>query len=235
MALFKVLRGREELGSYRFDGGSVRIGRQQDCEIRLVDQAVSRNHAEVSRKGDSWVLRIREARNGIFVNGNLVSFRVLKSGDCIEIGHFVIKFDNESTEGPEASSQYTGDEDGGGETTVNISLSDAMAIHNMNKDVMGAHLAWYGETETQNVVGLSGERTVIGSLMGCEARLPESLGSTGLCAAVVKSATGYDLELMQDARDVKVNARPVLGATRLSDGDRIQLGNYILLFHEPLD
>jgi len=235
MALFKLLRGREELGSYRFDGGNVRIGRQQDCEIRITDPGVSRNHAEINRKGDSWVLRIREARNGVFVNGNLVSFRVLKSGDCIEIGHFVIKFDNGPATGPETSGPYVAEESGVSETTVNISLSDALKIHNLNKEVMGSHLAWYGETEVQNIVGLTAEKTVIGSLVDCEVRLPESPGSTGLCAAIVKSATGFDLEPLEDAIDLKLNAQPVLAAACLNDGDRIQLGNYILLFREPLD
>jgi pSer/pThr/pTyr-binding forkhead associated (FHA) protein len=233
MAVFTVLQGRKELGSYRFDGGSVRIGRQKDCEIRLTDGAVSRNHAEVNRKGDSWVLQIKGARNGIFVNGNLVSFRVLKPGDRIEIATFVIRFDDEAAE----AQGFPGGVDlpEGADTTINISLSDAMAIHNLNKDVMGAHVAWHAETEEQFVVALGEERTVIGSLVGCEVKLPEGPGSTGLCAAVVRSATGFDLEPLEDSGGLKLNARPVVRATRLSGGDRIELGNYIVVFHAAMD
>jgi len=233
MAEFRVMQGRKELGTYRFDGGSVRIGRQKDCEIRLTDGAVSRNHAEVNRKGDSWVLQIKGARNGIFVNGNLVSFRILKSGDCIEIATFVIRFDDDAIQAQELEADLDIPE--GADTTINISLSDAMAIHNLNKDVMGAHVAWYGDAEAQNVVPLTEDRTVIGSLVGCEVKLPEGPGSTGLCAAVVKSATGFDLEPMEDAGDLKLNARPVARAARLSGGDRIQLGNYIVVFHAAME
>jgi len=236
MAQFRLLQGRNEIGCYRFDGGNVRIGRKEDCEIRINDAAVSRNHAEVSLKGESWVLRIREARNGIFVNGNLISFRVLKSGDRIEIGHFVIQFDDEASAAEsDAPAELEEWATAGESTTINISLSDVMKIHNMNKDVMGAHLAWYGDTEVQNIVGLTEEKTVIGSLESCEARIPEGPGSTGLCAAIRKSATGFDLEPLEDSVDLKLNARPLSKPERLTDGDRIQLGAYILQFHEPLE
>ena len=56
-----------------------------------------------------------------------------------------------------------------------------------------------------------------------------------MCAAVLKSATGFDLQPLEDAADLKLNAQPVLQPAQLADGDRIQLGNYILQFHEPLD
>ena len=215
MAEFKVFQGRSQLGSYRFDDGCVRIGRHPDCEIQLTDSSVSRNHAEVNRKGDAWVLKISQSRNGMFVNGNMISFRVLKSGDRIEISHFVIQFDGDST-------------------TVAISLRDALKIHNLNSQVMGAHVGWYGDGDDENIVSLKGNRTLIGSTEECQIRVAPRPGCMGQCAAIDSSDTGFELEPLADAGPLKVNAQPVVGKLLLKDGDRIMWGSYILQFRASM-
>ncbi len=240
MAVFKVLQGRELLASYSFDEGSVRIGRSPESEIQLNDGAVSRNHAEVSCKGSSWVLQIREARNGIFVNGNLVSFRLLRSGDRIEIAHFVIQFEDEGDANVDAGSPHLkGAEkelgkEVGENTTITISLSDALAIHKLNESVMEAHLAWYGDTEKQKICTLSNERTLIGSGESCGVQLPAGPGSEGDCAVVTRGEDSFELQPLSPSITVKVNASAVTGPVHLEDEDRIQIGNYIVQFREPL-
>jgi len=240
MAEFKVFQGRSQLGSYRFNDGCVRIGRHPECEIQLTDSSVSRNHAEVNRKGDAWVLKISQSRNGMFVNGNMISFRVLKSGDRIEISHFVIQFEDgatdESTVEPGAvnSADGSGAIDDGDSTTVAISLRDALKIHNLNAQVMGAHVGWYGDGDDENIVSLKGNRTLIGSTEDCQIQVAPRPGCIGLCAAIDRSDAGFELEALEDAGPLKVNAQPVVGKLHLKDGDRIMWGSYILQFRESM-
>ncbi len=242
MAGFKVFQGRSELGRYHFTDGCIRIGRHPDCEIQLLDPSVSRNHAEVNRKGEAWVLKISQSRNGMFVNGNMVSFRVLKDGDRIEIAHFVIQFEEnedsaDGTQAPaaqDANSQFSAFDDRDS-TTVTISLQDALKIHELNTEVMGAHIGWYEDKEEENIVSLNKERILIGSTAECDVHVTPRDGFQGLCAAVQKSGAGFVLEPLAEANNLKVNLVPITETTPLKDGDRIMWGGHILMFREPLD
>ncbi|MFZ5443648.1 MAG: FHA domain-containing protein [Myxococcota bacterium] len=72
------------------------IGRADDAAIRVRDRAVSRKHARLLRRGREHVLQIvPSSMNGIYVNGLLLKKdRVLKTGDVIEIGQTVLRFDD---------------------------------------------------------------------------------------------------------------------------------------------
>jgi pSer/pThr/pTyr-binding forkhead associated (FHA) protein len=77
-----VLSGPGRLTGARFPlvGDVVRLGRQSDCEVVLLDPGISRLHAEVARDGERIVLRNRSATNPTRRNGALVSGEV-------EVGH----------------------------------------------------------------------------------------------------------------------------------------------------
>ena len=49
-----------------------RIGRDQDCEVRLTDSQVSRKHVEIAFERGAWCLRDLKSANGIFVDGRRV-------------------------------------------------------------------------------------------------------------------------------------------------------------------
>jgi pSer/pThr/pTyr-binding forkhead associated (FHA) protein/Zn-dependent protease with chaperone function len=64
-----------------------RIGRNQDNDIMLDNDRVSRYHAEIIREGDRLVLVDKKSRNGVWLNGERVRTRaVLTPGDIIRIG-----------------------------------------------------------------------------------------------------------------------------------------------------
>lgn len=71
------------------------IGRADEAQIRVRDRAVSRQHAVLKRKERDYVLEpVASAMNGAYVNGQLLRrAKVLKSGDTIEVGHTVLRFD----------------------------------------------------------------------------------------------------------------------------------------------
>jgi hypothetical protein len=82
--------GRHEIGL-----GMVRIGRDDDNEIKLAAKTVHRTHAVVHRTSDAdfVVTDVSGAGgNGVIVNGNRVSEARLKHGDRIELGEVALRF-----------------------------------------------------------------------------------------------------------------------------------------------
>lgn len=62
------------------------IGRRASNDLKLSATDVSREHAEILRQGDQYVLRDRGSTFGTFVNGARVTEQPLKHGDTIRLG-----------------------------------------------------------------------------------------------------------------------------------------------------
>ncbi len=72
---------------------SWRIGRSRDNELTLVDNSVSRRHAEIHRdKGDVFTIIDLDSLNGVYVNNNKIHRHRLHEGDIIEIGDISLRF-----------------------------------------------------------------------------------------------------------------------------------------------
>ena len=64
-----------------------RIGRNQDNDIVLNNDRVSRYHAEIVCEGESLKVADRQSRNGVWVNGRRIKESTeLKPGDKLRIG-----------------------------------------------------------------------------------------------------------------------------------------------------
>jgi ABC-type multidrug transport system ATPase subunit len=71
----------------------IRIGRDEDNDIRLNDLWVSGKHAEIRRKGSSFVLVDLNSSNGLHYNGRRVPRATLKPGDVFTIGRHEFLWD----------------------------------------------------------------------------------------------------------------------------------------------
>ncbi|MCO5165069.1 MAG: FHA domain-containing protein [Planctomycetes bacterium] len=71
-----------------FGHGIVRVGRGEDCDLRLDDPLVSRYHALIERQpGDRFVVHDQLSSNGIQVNGERIDrARPLRDGDVLLLG-----------------------------------------------------------------------------------------------------------------------------------------------------
>lgn len=71
------------------------IGRGDDAPVRVRDRAVSRQHARLFRTSRTWFIEpITTSMNGVYVNGLLLrKGKALRTGDTIELGHTVLRFD----------------------------------------------------------------------------------------------------------------------------------------------
>jgi pSer/pThr/pTyr-binding forkhead associated (FHA) protein len=78
--------------TYPLRGPVVTIGRHPDAAIFLDDVTVSRNHAQVVREGDDWVIVDEGSLNGTYVNRRRGERAVLGDGDEIQIGKYKLTF-----------------------------------------------------------------------------------------------------------------------------------------------
>jgi len=80
-----------EDGTFVELAGRMVIGRNPDCDVRLIDPEVSRRHAEIRPHTDTHVLR-DTSFNGTFIEDTQVTQRVLRDGDRIRMGQHTLTY-----------------------------------------------------------------------------------------------------------------------------------------------
>jgi diguanylate cyclase (GGDEF)-like protein len=75
---------------YKVEGDKVVIGRGQKAQIRLFDDGISREHAQIVIDGNQIILQDLGSTNGTFCNGLKVDRRELVDGDKILVGSTTI-------------------------------------------------------------------------------------------------------------------------------------------------
>jgi pSer/pThr/pTyr-binding forkhead associated (FHA) protein len=63
------------------------------ADIDVGDESASRRHAFIAHRGGEFVLKDMGSTNGTVLNGEVISDRVLMSGDEIQIGTAVLRFE----------------------------------------------------------------------------------------------------------------------------------------------
>jgi pSer/pThr/pTyr-binding forkhead associated (FHA) protein len=78
--------------TYALAAERVTIGRHPDSDVFLDDVTVSRNHAEVVRDGDTYVISDEGSLNGTYVNRKRIERHTLVDGDELQIGKYKLTF-----------------------------------------------------------------------------------------------------------------------------------------------
>ncbi len=89
-AFLIVIAGNNVGEMYQVTPDGLILGRGSDVPIRLFDDGVSRNHAQVVLDGSDVMLKDMGSSNGTFCNGLRVDNKVLTDGDKIQIGRTTI-------------------------------------------------------------------------------------------------------------------------------------------------
>jgi len=89
-AYLVVLAGASVGEMYKVDGDKTVIGRGQKAQVRLLDDGISREHAQVVVEGNRIFLEDLGSTNGTFCNGLKVDRRELCDGDKILVGSTTI-------------------------------------------------------------------------------------------------------------------------------------------------
>ncbi len=87
-----VIQGRDQGSRFRLDDSLVTIGRGTANTIQLHDTEVSRDHVELVRRGDKFVLKDMGSSNGTFVNGRQIREHELASGDQVQLGRTLLLY-----------------------------------------------------------------------------------------------------------------------------------------------
>ncbi len=87
-----VIQGRDQGTRYRLDEATVTLGRGPNHSVQLHDTEVSRDHAELYRRGDVYILRDLGSSNGTYVNGRAVKEFELASGDQLQLGRTLLLY-----------------------------------------------------------------------------------------------------------------------------------------------
>ncbi len=66
------------------------MGRGGNCDIRINDKSISREHCRIQWQGNSIVINDTDSTNGIFVNNRKISKAAVKDGDFITLGQTTI-------------------------------------------------------------------------------------------------------------------------------------------------
>src|SRR3954465_8556723 len=89
-AYLVVLAGASVGEMYKVEGDKTIIGRGQKAQIRLFDDGISREHAQIVIEGNQIILQDLGSTNGTFCNGLKVDRRELVDGDKILVGSTTI-------------------------------------------------------------------------------------------------------------------------------------------------
>ena len=86
-AFLVVLTGDARGTTLVVDSLPAELGRSPEVDLVLVDDTVSRRHAELRRDGARWLLRDLGSRNGTRVNGvRLLDEAEVRAGDRVSFG-----------------------------------------------------------------------------------------------------------------------------------------------------
>lgn len=87
---FQVLEGLEAGRLYERLSTPLTIGREEDNDIQLNDERISRFHAKIQCDAGRIILTDLDSTNGTRVNGHPVRLRALQPGDLVTIGRCVL-------------------------------------------------------------------------------------------------------------------------------------------------
>jgi two-component system NtrC family sensor kinase len=96
-----VIRGNDQGARFELEGNSTGVGRDWSNQVQLHDTEVSRQHAEIRRAGEAYVLADLDSSNGTFVNGKRVKEHRLSSGDQLQLGGTLMLFTRPAEESGE--------------------------------------------------------------------------------------------------------------------------------------
>lgn len=89
-AILTILKDGEKIRSQSIDG-EVMLGRAEGCVIRLDDRAISRQHAVLRPTADGIQIDKKSEFAPLMVNGTDCTSAVMKEGDVISIGPYLLR------------------------------------------------------------------------------------------------------------------------------------------------
>ena len=97
MAKLIVKLGPKVMKELFINKPSIKLGRLEDNDIVLEDNLSSRHHCEIIQRDNKYILNDLKSANGTMVNKKKISSYTLQENDEIEIGSYIIVFNEGSS------------------------------------------------------------------------------------------------------------------------------------------
>jgi pSer/pThr/pTyr-binding forkhead associated (FHA) protein len=98
MPVLRIKSGSQKGKIHDIREDSLVLGRETGGGLQLLDQGVSRRHAEIFRIGEMFFIRDLDSRNGTFVNDKPINEEILRVGDQVRLGNTVVVFEDRLAE-----------------------------------------------------------------------------------------------------------------------------------------
>jgi HD-GYP domain-containing protein (c-di-GMP phosphodiesterase class II)/pSer/pThr/pTyr-binding forkhead associated (FHA) protein len=165
MATIRVKTGPNKGKNYDLQGTPLTVGREDNQVIQILDQGVSRAHAEIFRLGEMCFIRDLNSTNGTFVNDVKISEESLKAGDEMLIGTTILLFEDLApgmTKGDGV--EFEGEENAKIESTTVELKVDTKGTRAIGREVQSRNLTLISQAgrilRTERDVQAAQERTV---------------------------------------------------------------------------
>ncbi|MEW5739318.1 MAG: FHA domain-containing protein [Myxococcota bacterium] len=209
------------------DEDAILLGRDQHCQVVLAQQAVSRNHARITRDGTLFFVEDLGSSYGTQINGQKLpkgEKRLLRNGDTIEIAQFDVVFDRVA------------------DVAEDVSGKTMFVSRKVVKDVMkglaaGGEQPYFrvmnGPREGQRIEMGEAQEYVFGRDETADIVLNDDLVSRRH-AKVRRDWSGTHVEDLGSRNGIKVNKKRAKKQT-LKDRDEVEIGGVRLLYIDPTE
>jgi len=232
MSVRLLVRQRSEAGGDKpselvLDDEVITLGRDKASQVVLSQQAVSRNHARISRDGSLFFLEDLGSAYGTQINGKALpkgEKRLLRNGDVIGIAQFDVTFDR-AVERPQVGSDKT-----------------SLVARSLVKDVMRGlgsgegpfFRVMNGPREGEKIEVTDAREIIIGREDGvADLVLKDDLISRKH-AKIRRDWSGTHVEDLDSRNGIRVNKKRVNRKT-LKDRDELEVGGIRLLYLDPTE
>jgi response regulator RpfG family c-di-GMP phosphodiesterase/pSer/pThr/pTyr-binding forkhead associated (FHA) protein len=130
MPILRVKNGPQRGLELELEEDTLILGRDElPGGLQILDQGISRRHAEIFRIGEMYFIRDLGSRNGSYVNEERITEELLRFGDEIKIGSTICLFEDRRASGRETSRKRgPSDMDQiAATTTIRLDLMDDLA------------------------------------------------------------------------------------------------------------
>ena len=206
------------------EGQTLTIGRGQDADITVDNNAISRQHSSLELKGGVYYLTDLYSLNGTKVNGEKIESSVpIRKTDLIEIGKFTLKPAEDLTDEEEVASFSSSPE--GMDQTIFVSTRERKNTpppQDLLRVVEGSAIP--------AVLSLGGMDSVkVGKAPSCDVIISGLLVAKTQCF-ISRSGDGFNLTPAPGWRGVYLNGDKIKQEVKLKKGDVITVaGNSLQL------
>lgn len=229
MPKITLLMGRKTMQVYDLDQAAIRIGREEDMDVLIDNQSVSRRQAEIRREGEGWVVEDLGSSNGTFLHGQKIEGpQAIVAGDEIGFGKFSIVFDKvvgeetASASPSQAQTAMTGSEG----TTTHIKPHEVKELLQDSERKRRAHVVWESGGERGTHYLSDAPAFLIGTGTLCDVMVPKGPKHHVL---ILSSEDGCEVRNLHNLTKMKVNGA-VRNPAALKDGDVVEVGGLKLTF-----